>query len=74
MLQTFLKWTIVGSKTELKPEFRTNMTVSNISAICDIILASIKSSNQTQYTPTPVIENERGTYSHVETPFTVAFG
>ena len=48
------------------------MVASNISAISDIILASIKSSNQTQYTT--VLEIERGIYSHMETLFTVGLG
>ena len=48
------------------------MVASNISAISDIILASIKSSNQTQYTT--FSEIERGIYSHMETPFTVGLG
>ena len=48
------------------------MIAFNISVICDTILASIKTSNQTQYKR--LLENERGTSSNMKTSFTVGLG
>ena len=49
MLQISRKWRILRSKDEPKSELRTTTILSNILAMCDTILTSIKSPNQTQY-------------------------